>query len=83
MLMYPIFITDDPGAAVEISSLPNQRRWGVDRLQEFLGPLVQKGLRSVILFGVPLNCQKVYRCRSSTSLLITNSGAGWPRVPSG
>jgi len=61
MLMYPIFITDDPGAAVEIPSLPNQCRWGVDRLQGFLGPLVQKGLKSVILFGVPLSCQKVYR----------------------
>ncbi len=30
--------------------LPNQRRWGVDRLEGFLGPLVEKGLKSVILF---------------------------------
>lgn len=59
MLMYPIFITDDPKARVEIASLPGQCRWGVDRLEEFLGPLVKKGLRSVILFGVPLNCEKV------------------------
>ncbi|KXN85339.1 Delta-aminolevulinic acid dehydratase [Leucoagaricus sp. SymC.cos] len=58
MLMYPIFITDDPNASVEIPTLPNQRRWGVNKLEGFLGPLVQKGLRSVILFGVPLNCQK-------------------------
>lgn len=59
MLMYPIFITDDPNASVDIPSLPNQRRWGVNKLETFLGPLVQKGLKSVILFGVPLNCQKV------------------------
>lgn len=26
MLMYPIFITDDPQAEVEISSLPGQKR---------------------------------------------------------
>ncbi|KAA1469326.1 tetrapyrrole biosynthesis porphobilinogen synthase [Dentipellis sp. KUC8613] len=58
MLMYPIFITDDPKAHVEIPSLPGQARWGVDRLEEFLGPLVKKGLKSVILFGVPLNCVK-------------------------
>ncbi|ETW86194.1 hypothetical protein HETIRDRAFT_380498 [Heterobasidion irregulare TC 32-1] len=58
MLMYPIFITDDPTASVEIATLPGQRRWGVDRLEEFLGPLVKKGLRSVILFGVPLTCEK-------------------------
>lgn len=61
MLMYPIFITDDPTASVEIATLPGQRRWGVDRLEEFIGPLVKKGLRSVILFGVPLTCEKVWR----------------------
>jgi len=59
MFMYPIFITDDPNASVEIPSLPGQRRWGVDRLEEFLGPLVNKGLKSVILFGVPLKSPKV------------------------
>ena len=58
MFMYPIFITDDPTARVEIPSLPGQCRWGVDRLEGFIGPLVQKGLRSVILFGVPLTCEK-------------------------
>ncbi|KAL5507441.1 HEM2 [Sanghuangporus vaninii] len=58
MLMYPIFITDDPDASVEIKTLPGQRRWGVNKLEEFLGPLVKKGLKSVILFGVPLNCVK-------------------------
>ncbi|OCH85132.1 tetrapyrrole biosynthesis porphobilinogen synthase [Obba rivulosa] len=58
MFMYPIFITDDPEASVEISSLPGQRRWGVNKLEEFIGPLVKKGLQSVILFGVPLTCIK-------------------------
>ncbi|KAG9102639.1 Aminolevulinate dehydratase [Ceratobasidium sp. 370] len=58
MFMYPIFITDDPTAEVDIAALPGQKRWGVDRLQGFLGPLVDKGLKSVILFGVPLNCNK-------------------------
>jgi porphobilinogen synthase len=57
--MYPIFITDDPEASVVIQSLPGQRRWGVNKLEEFIGPLVKKGLKSVILFGVPLNCVKV------------------------
>jgi porphobilinogen synthase len=61
MLMYPIFVTDDPTSRVEIPSLPGQCRWGVDRLEGFIGPLVQKGLRSVILFGVPLNCEKDMR----------------------
>ncbi|KAI0314662.1 tetrapyrrole biosynthesis porphobilinogen synthase [Amylostereum chailletii] len=58
MLMYPIFITDDPSARVEIPSLPGQCRWGVDRLEGFVGPLIQKGLKSVILFGVPVESPK-------------------------
>jgi len=57
--MYPIFITDDPNASVSIPSLPGQSRWGVDRLEELLAPLVKKGLKSVILFGVPLKAEKV------------------------
>jgi porphobilinogen synthase len=58
MFMYPIFITDDPNASVPIPTLPGQRRWGVNKLQGFIGPLVQRGLQSVILFGVPLGCVK-------------------------
>lgn len=58
MLMYPIFITDNPDASDIIPTLPGQRRWGVNKLQAFLEPLVRKGLHSVILFGVPLNCTK-------------------------
>ncbi|TIA92784.1 hypothetical protein E3P81_01210 [Wallemia ichthyophaga] len=58
MFMYPIFITDDPQASDEITSLPNQRRWGVNRLEGFLRPLISKGLSSVILFGVPFNMNK-------------------------
>lgn len=65
MFMYPIFITDDPNASVEIPSLPGQRRWGVDRLEEFLGPLVNKGLKSVILFGVPVKSPKVSLTRAT------------------
>lgn len=59
MLMYPIFLTDDPDAEVEIASLPGQKRWGINKLKGFLEPLVKKGLSSVILFGVPLKCKKV------------------------
>jgi len=64
-LMYPIFIVDEPDAEEDIPSLPLQKRlissiveltkrWGVNKIVGFLRPLVQKGLRSVILFGVPL-----------------------------
>lgn len=54
MLIYPIFISDQPDEEVLIPSLPNQHRRGVNRLVPFLQPLIAKGLRSVILFGVPM-----------------------------
>lgn len=54
MLIYPLFITDEPDAEITINSLPGQKRWGLNKLVPFLTPLVQKGLRSVILFGVPV-----------------------------
>lgn len=55
MLIYPLFVTDNPDEETLIPSLPGQFRRGLNRLVPFLGPLVRKGLRSVMLFGVPLH----------------------------
>ncbi|KAJ2725348.1 Aminolevulinate dehydratase [Coemansia sp. Benny D115] len=52
-LMYPIFITDEPDALIPIASMPNQYRIGINRLEAFMAPLVAKGLRATMLFGVP------------------------------
>ncbi|KAK0728621.1 delta-aminolevulinic acid dehydratase [Lasiosphaeria miniovina] len=54
MLIYPLFMSDQDDEEVLIPSLPNQYRRGINKLVPFLEPLVHKGLRSVILFGVPL-----------------------------
>ncbi|KAI5861186.1 hypothetical protein GGS23DRAFT_157208 [Durotheca rogersii] len=54
MLIYPLFISDIPDDETVIPSLPGQHRRGLGKLIPFLEPLVRKGLRSVILFGVPL-----------------------------
>lgn len=58
MLMYPLFVSDDPECQAPILSLPGQHRWGLNTLVPFLAPLVAKGLASVILFGVPLDMPK-------------------------
>jgi len=55
MLIYPLFITDNPDEDSVISSLPGQNRRGLNKLAPFLEPLIAKGLKSVILFGVPLH----------------------------
>jgi porphobilinogen synthase len=51
-LVYPIFITADRHALREIPSLPGQYHISCEKVVDFLMPLVKKGLRSVILFGV-------------------------------
>jgi porphobilinogen synthase len=53
-LMYPLFITDSPSQFEELETMPGQYRIGLDKLEGFIEPLYKKGLRSVILFGVPL-----------------------------
>ena len=54
MLIYPVFVSDQPDEQTLIPSLPGQQRHGLNRLVSFLEPLVAKGLKSVILFGVPV-----------------------------
>ncbi|KAI0012480.1 delta-aminolevulinic acid dehydratase [Xylariaceae sp. FL0662B] len=54
MLIYPIFISDLEDDETLIPSLPGQYRRSVNKWIPALEPLVRKGLRSVILFGVPL-----------------------------
>ncbi|WAQ89184.1 hypothetical protein PtA15_10A608 [Puccinia triticina] len=58
MVMFPLFIIDDPDAKRPINSFPNQYQLGINVLESFLRLLIEKGLRLVILFGVPMNCEK-------------------------
>uniref|UniRef100_A0A4W5JTL5 Delta-aminolevulinic acid dehydratase n=1 Tax=Hucho hucho TaxID=62062 RepID=A0A4W5JTL5_9TELE len=57
-LIYPIFVTDSPDAVEPIASLPGQARYGVNKLEGMLRPLVEKGLKCVLIFGVPANISK-------------------------
>ena len=54
MLIYPLFITDNDDEDSPVPSLPDMSRMGINRVVPHLEPLLRKGLRSVILFGVPL-----------------------------
>jgi porphobilinogen synthase len=54
MLIYPLFISDKDDEESLIPSLPDQKRFGISKLVPHLESLIRKGLRSVILFGVPL-----------------------------
>uniref|UniRef100_A0A8C5D2E7 Delta-aminolevulinic acid dehydratase n=1 Tax=Gadus morhua TaxID=8049 RepID=A0A8C5D2E7_GADMO len=57
-LIYPIFITDSEDAVEPIASLPGQARYGVNKLEGMLKPLVANGLKCVLIFGVPAKIEK-------------------------
>lgn len=57
--MLPLFITDEsPDAKQDITSLPGVSRWGTSSVITYLRPLVDLGLSSVLLFGVPDKLEK-------------------------
>ncbi|XP_071543378.1 delta-aminolevulinic acid dehydratase [Panulirus ornatus] len=57
-LMYPVFVVDDADAEQPVASLPGVTRYGINKLVPAIKPLVQNGLSSVLLFGVPSNMPK-------------------------
>jgi len=59
-LIYPLFVTDlvPDESSEEIPNFPEQRRYGVDALIDHLSPLVNKGLRTILLFGVTTSSNK-------------------------
>ncbi|MFW6270666.1 MAG: porphobilinogen synthase [Bacillota bacterium] len=52
-LVYPLFVVPGKGIKEEISSLPENYHLSLDILLEEINKLVETGIRSVILFGVP------------------------------
>ncbi|EDO35811.1 predicted protein [Nematostella vectensis] len=57
-LIYPLFISDDPDGLEHIASLPGQARVGINNLEKVVKPLVDKGLSSVLVFGVISKLEK-------------------------
>lgn len=53
-LVYPIFITEGTNIRQEISSMPGQYRYSVDRMGEKLEELADSGVTNVMFFGIPL-----------------------------
>lgn len=54
-LVYPMFVTEGENIKEEITSMPGQYRWSIDRLHEILQRLTDCGVKSVLLFGIPSN----------------------------
>ena len=58
-LIYPMFVMDGENTVEEISSLPGQYRYTVDRMDEELDRLWEAGVDSVMLFGIPAKKDEV------------------------
>jgi porphobilinogen synthase len=52
-LVYPMFVVEGVNVKEEIVAMPGQFRYSVDRLEERLVRLLDAGVSSVMLFGVP------------------------------
>ncbi len=52
-LIYPIFVMDGENKVEEISALPGQNRYTVDRMGEQLERLLNAGVTNVMFFGIP------------------------------
>lgn len=52
-LIYPLFVMDGANCKEEISSMPGQFRYSVDRLAYALEELWNAGVTNVMLFGIP------------------------------
>ena len=52
-LIYPMFVMDGENTVEEISAMPGQFRYTVDRMGEELQRLTDAGVSGVMLFGIP------------------------------
>src|SRR5215813_10469652 len=52
-LILPLFVRPGRGVKKEIASMPGNHQLSVDRLVDEVGPALELGVRSFILFGIP------------------------------
>lgn len=52
-LVYPMFVTEGENIKEEIDTMPGQYRWSIDRMGEILREMIDAGVKSVMLFGIP------------------------------
>ncbi len=57
-LVFPVFIHDLDDVMEEIPSMPGQYRYGIKHIKDVFAPLVENGLKTVLIFGVPTSVTK-------------------------
>lgn len=52
-LIAPVFVKQGKGVVEPVEAMPGVNRYSVDTVSDFVGRLVDGGVRSVLLFGIP------------------------------
>ncbi|MEG0662292.1 MAG: porphobilinogen synthase, partial [Anaerovoracaceae bacterium] len=52
-LIYPIFVEEGTGIVKEIPTMPGQRRYSPDTLEQELIAAAEAGVQNIMLFGIP------------------------------
>ena len=58
-LIYPMFFEEGENIFEEIESMPGQYRMSIDRCDSVIKELLDAGVKSVMLFGIPKNKDEV------------------------
>ncbi|WP_315116160.1 porphobilinogen synthase [uncultured Clostridium sp.] len=51
--IYPLFVVEGENIKKEITSLPNNYHYSIDRLHEVVKEIEESGVKGIILFGIP------------------------------
>lgn len=51
--IYPLFIVEGENIKNEISSMPGNYHWSLDRLEEIINEIIDLDIKGVLLFGIP------------------------------
>ena len=51
--IYPIFVVEGSGIKEEITSIPGNYHFSIDKLEEVISQVIAAGIKGVILFGLP------------------------------
>ena len=62
----PVFVTEGTNIKNPVESMPGVYQWSIDKLEEFLEPVIKYGIPAVMVFGIPEHKDEVgseaYKC---------------------
>ncbi len=83
-LMYPVFVIEGENIKNEVPSMPGIYQYSVDRLDEELDRMVSRGIKSMLIFGIPAHKDEkgseAYNDRGVTQTAIRHIKEKYPDI---